>query len=114
MDKSLRNKLKDQYINRTVIGGVYCIKCDGNDRVWIKSTKDMTGQKNKFKFSISTNSCPEPSMCAEWKKYGAESFSLTVLEEIKKGETQTQREFIDDIDALFEMWLEKQQQEDLK
>lgn len=114
MDKLSKKELKEQYKSRTVIGGVYCIKCNSNGRKWIKSTMDMTGQKNRFDFSVSINSCLEPSMRLEWKQYGPKSFSFVILEEIKKGEIQTEREFADDVDTLLEMWVEKQQQKDLK
>lgn len=114
MDKNSRKKLKEQYKNRRAIGGVYCIKCSGNGRMLIKSTKDMEGQKNRFKFSLSMNLCPEPVLSTEWNKYGANSFSFIILEEIKKGETQTDSEFSDDIDVLLEMWLEKQEINKLK
>lgn len=114
MDKLSKKELKEQYKSRTVIGGVYCIKCNSNGRQWIKSTMDMKGQKNRFDFSVSVNSCLEPSMRLDWSQYGAKSFSFIILEEIKKGETQTEREFADDVEALLEMWVEKQQQEDLK
>lgn len=109
MEKFSKRELKEQYKNRAVIGGVYCIKCNGNGRTWIKSTKNMTGQKNRIEFSISANSCPEPDMFREWEQYGAESFSFIILEEIKKGETQTEREFTNDINLLYDMWIEKQQ-----
>ena len=47
-------------------------------------------------------------MNLEWKQYGANSFSFTVLEEINKGETQTDQEFAEDIRTLYDMWMEKQ------
>lgn len=114
MDKLSKKELKEQYKSRAVIGGIYCIKCNSNERQWIKSTMDMKGQKNRFDFSVSVNSCLEPSMRLDWSQYGAKSFSFIILEEIKKGETQTEREFAADVEALLEMWVEKQQQEDLK
>lgn len=107
MDKLSKKELKEQYKNRTVIGGVYCIKCNSNNRQLIKSTMDMTGQKNRFDFSVSVNSCLEPSMRLEWAQYGAESFSFQILEEIKKGETQTEKQFANDVEALLEIWIEK-------
>lgn len=110
-EKFSKKVLKEQYKNREVIGGVYGIKCNGNGRMWIKSTKDMAGQKNKLAFSISVNSCPEPGMLAEWDQYGSKSFSFIILEEMKKKDTQTDREFTNDIHLLLEMWIEKQQQE---
>ncbi|SHO45085.1 GIY-YIG nuclease family protein [Anaerocolumna xylanovorans] len=114
MENFSKKEIKEQYKNRIVIGGVYCIKCNGNGRTWIKSTKDITGQINKLNFFVSTNSCPEPGMYSEWNQYGANSFSFTILEEIKKGETQTDREFAEDICVLYDMWMEKQQQESVE
>lgn len=111
MESLSKKELKEHYKNRNVVGGVYCIKCNENGRTWLKSTKDLEGQKNRFQFFVSTNTCPEPSMLTEWKQYGANSFSLVILEELKKGDTQSEREFADDISVLLEMWLEKQQQD---
>lgn len=111
MESLSKKELKEHYKNRSVVGGVYCIKCNGNGRTWLKSTKDLEGQKNRFQFFVSTNTCPEPSMLADWKQYGANSFSIVILEELKKGDTQSDREFADDISVLLDMWLEKQQQE---
>lgn len=108
MENLIKKDMKEQYKNRKVTGGVYCIKCNGNNRVWMKSTKDIAGQINKFEFFVSTNFCPEPSMHAEWKQYGAKSFSFEVLEELEKGETQSDKEFADDIRILYDMWIENQ------
>jgi len=108
MEKCSKKDLKDQYKNRIVIGGVYGIKCNGSGRMWIKSTKDIAGQRNRFDFFVSTNSCPEPGMYSDWNQYGANSFSFVILEKLEKGETQTDKEFIDDLRILYDIWLEKQ------
>ncbi|MEA4921160.1 MAG: GIY-YIG nuclease family protein [Clostridiaceae bacterium] len=100
--------LKNLYKDRVVTGGIFCIKCQASGRTWVKSTRDLNGQLSRFQFAISTNFCPEPGMREEWAKYGAESFSFTVLDEIEKGKTQTDKEFADDVDALLEIWREKQ------
>jgi hypothetical protein len=105
-----KKELKNRYKNRVVIGGIYCITCKGNGRTWIKTTRDMRSQLSQFQFAMSTNSCPQPGMYEEWSKYGAEAFSFTVLEEIQKGEKQTDSEFLEDIHTLLEMWHEKQEQ----
>lgn len=110
MEKQSKREIKEQYKNRAVIGGVYCITCTGSGRSWIKSTKDLTGQLNKFNFFTSTDLCPEPGMNADWKQYGAGAFTFDVLEQLEKGETQTDKEFADDIRTMYEMLLEKQHQ----
>ena len=107
MNSERKKALKDAYKSKPVIGGVCCIRCSGNHRTYLQATVDTESLKNRFNFAISTRSCPDPSLRSEWVKYGADSFTFTVLEEIKKGENQTDKEFSDDINVLYEMWLEK-------
>lgn len=107
MDTLRKKDLKNAYQAKPAIGGVYSIQCSGNRRVWIKSTLNMAGQQNKFAFSISIHSCPDPGMRKEWIQYGEQSFSFAVLETLQKKETQTEAEFAEDISVLHTLWLEK-------
>ncbi|WP_077611243.1 GIY-YIG nuclease family protein [Clostridium sp. Marseille-P2415] len=107
MEKLTKKALKEQYKNRVLIGGVYCIKCNGNINLWIRATTDMQGSQNRFAFSVSTDFCPETCMIEAWNQFGASAFSFEILEEIQKKETQTEREFSDDVNTLLEIWTEK-------
>jgi hypothetical protein len=55
------------------------------------TARDLKGQANKYRFAVSTGSCPEPGMRAEWCQYGADSFSFTVLEALEKKENPNRR-----------------------
>jgi hypothetical protein len=46
-------------------------------------------------------------MIREWQAYGPEAFSFEVLEEVKREEDQTEKEFMEDIQVLLEIWHEK-------
>lgn len=113
MDKDKRKELQNAYKNRTVTGGVYCIRCSGNQRVWLRSTTDIEGMRNRVLFSLKMKGAPEPAMLSECNEYGWDSFSFTVLEELKKGDIQTDKEFADDVAALLEVWLEKYERGEL-
>lgn len=84
MSKLSKKDLKEQYKNRVITGGVYCVKCRNTDYYWTRSTTDMQGAKNRFAFSVSINSCPEPCMVNAWKQFGAAAFSFEILAELKK------------------------------
>lgn len=110
MEKLSKKALKEQYKNRAIIGGIYCIKCSGNNAIWLRKTTDMKGAENRFGFSVSINSYPEACMREAWKMYGAAAFSFEILEEIQKEDSQTQPEFLEDINILLALWTEKQKE----
>jgi hypothetical protein len=107
MDSAKKKQLISAYKEKPAVGGIYSIQCGGNRRALIRATANLAGQENRFSFAISTNSCPEPAMRAEWNEYGAKSFSFTILDRLERKEAQTEREFAEDLDVLLQIWLEK-------
>jgi hypothetical protein len=63
--------------------------------------------RNRFEFSRTTGSAVSLRLQQDWNAHGPESFTFEVLEELKKGETQTPQEYASDLKTLKEMWLEK-------
>lgn len=100
MDKK---ELREQYKNRIVIGGIYAIKNTVNGKIFLDSTTDLKGSRNRFEFFGS----PNPKMTADWSAQKGEGFIFEVLEELQKSETQTDKEFKDDLKLLLEIWAEK-------
>lgn len=107
MDKERKKELLLEYKERKVVGGVYIIENTVTGKVLLESAIDINGSKNKFDFSIQTNSCTSMRLQKDWKEYGAGSFEFKVLEEIEKKAEQTTKEFKEDVKTLEEMWLEK-------
>lgn len=102
-----KKALKETYKTREIIGGIYKISCTESGEFWIRSAKELDKIQNRFEFYLKTNNHPEPVMRKAWETYGGETFKFEVLEELKKKETQTDRDFKEDIKTLLEMWLEK-------
>ena len=112
MNADRKKELRDAYKAKPAIGGVCCIRCGGNQRACLQATRNIEGLRHRFDFAMATGTCPDPTLRGEWERYGAESFTFTVLDELKKSETQTDKEFAADVDALYEIWLAKSQNGD--
>jgi hypothetical protein len=107
MDKQNRKELLTEYKTRKVTGGIYSIKNTVTGKFLLLNTVNLQGSKNRFDFSQKMGGCENLKLAADWKEYGSGAFILEVLEEIDKGDSQTQEEFKDDIKLLYSMWLEK-------
>ena len=108
-----RKELIARYKEREVIGGVYAIKNMLRSKLLLQATVDLNGSKNRFEFAQSTGSCIETKLQKDWSRQNGEHFVFEVLETLKKGETQTAKEFEEDVNTLLEMWQEKYNEEEL-
>jgi hypothetical protein len=102
-----------RYKEREIVGGVYAITNTLNNKVFLEATTDLHKSKNRFDFSKETGSCVHGKLQRDWDAQGGEQFEFEVLDELKKGETQTTEEFKDDIGTLKKMWLDKMAGRDL-
>ena len=107
MKNQNRKQLLEAYKERKIVGGICAIKNTANGKMFLSGVTDLQGSKNRFEFSQATGSCVDFKLQKDWDKFGKEVFIFEVLEELEKGETQTSKEFSDDIKTLKEMWLEK-------
>ena len=106
MDKK---ELINQYKFRVQIGGVYVIKNLTLNKWYVDATTDLEASKNRFKFFGSTQMNVE----RDYKTQNGKGFVFEVLEELKKGENQTDNEFKDDLTVLKDIWLEKLKDQNL-
>lgn len=102
-----KKEYKEQYAQLAHVGGIYRITCNANLHQWILSATNLKGAQNRFAFCVATDSCPELFMQKDWSCYHASSFSFEILEEVEQTDTQTNKEFANDIHSLLELWREK-------
>ena len=108
-----KKELQAQYKEREIIGGIIAIRNTLNNKMLLEATINLQGSKNRFDFSQKTGSCIHMKLQDDWNKQSSDQFVFEVLEELKKGDTQTEKEFKADIDILMEIWLEKMSDNDL-
>ena len=102
-----------QYKKREIIGGVYAIRNALSGKLLLGVATDLQGSQNRFAFAQKTGSCVDMKLRSDWDRQGGGQFAFEVLEELRKGETQTDKEFKADLDILKEMWLDKLSGRDL-
>ena len=112
-DNKTKKEILAKYKEREIIGGVYAIKNILNNKMLLEAAADLQASKNRFEFSQQTGSCVYVKLQNDWNKQGSGQFVFEVMEELKKGETQTVEEFKADIDTLKKIWIDKLSDEDL-
>lgn len=113
MEKQNKKEKLAEYKERKITGGIYVIENTASGKSLLMSSPDLQGCKNRFMFSQKTNSCVDMKLQKDWETFGAGAFQLKVLEELEKKDTQTSKEFSEDIKMLHELYLEKLNPEEM-
>jgi len=100
MDKK---EIINQYKNRKQTGGVFAIKNTLSGKWYVDSAPDTEAAKNRFEFMGDSFI----KIANDYKSQKGEGFVFEVLDELQKGDSQTDKEFQDDLSMLKSIWLEK-------
>lgn len=106
MEKQAKKELIATYKERKITGGIFAIKDNRNNKLYLQYGADLKSCRNKFDFSKQIG-CSYYPLQKDWDHFGAGAFSFEILEELEKKEAQTPKEFKEDLEALLEMWQEK-------
>ncbi len=102
-----RRELVNEYKQRKISGGVYRIMNSTNSRFMLGNGTDLPALRNRFDFSVETNSCTYHQLRKDWAEYGAAAFSFEILEELEMKDDQTPQQFRADLKELQAIWQEK-------
>jgi hypothetical protein len=95
-----RKEINDEYKSRKLCGGVYTITNSVNGKYLLGYAADLKSIQNRFQFTITSGSSVHPKLQKDWEEYGAQVFSLEVLEELEQKPDQSQAEFMEDLKTL--------------
>ena len=101
------------YKQRAQIGGIYAVTNTQTGKSLVLASADIGGIRKRYEFAEATGGCFHPKLQQDVNRFGAGAFSFAVLEEMEKKNTQTDREFAEDLEVLLTMWLEKYDPEKL-
>lgn len=112
-EKETKKKLITGYKERIQTGGVYIIRNNKNNKIFLDCSADIGAISNRFEFSKQMNFCVNAKLKKDWDAFGGGAFSLEVLETLEKNETQTAKSFSEDLSLLKDLWFEKLNKEDI-
>lgn len=95
------------YKQRKQIGGVYAVTNKATGKALVLASAEIGGIQKRYEFAEATGGCFHPKLQQDANRFGNGAFSFAVLETIERKDTQTDREFAEDLDVLLSMWLEK-------
>jgi hypothetical protein len=106
--KEDKKQLKKNYRQRARRMGVFLIRNNLSDKVFLGSGLDLHGVINRHKFQLSREIHPNKSLQADWVKLGSDNFSFEIVDEL------TPREDVDldhrkELTFLEDLWLERLQ-----
>ena len=95
-----RKEINNVYKARKLYGGVYTITNTLNGKYLIGYSANLKSIQNRFQFALTTGSIFHPKLQKDWEEFGAQVFTLEVLEELEQKPDQSQADFIDDLKTL--------------
>jgi hypothetical protein len=95
------------YKQRAQIGGIYAVTNAQTGKSLVLASADIGGIRKRYEFSVLTGGCFHPKLQQDVDRFGSGVFSFAVLEELEKKSTQTDGEFMEDLEVLLSLWLEK-------
>jgi hypothetical protein len=75
-----RKEMKEEYKNMTFSMGVFQIKNNSNGKIFIGSSLDLKAIWHAQKFQLDIGMHRNAALQKDWKEYGSENFSYSIIE----------------------------------
>ena len=106
--KENKKQLKKDYLRSPRPMGVFLIRNNQSDKVFLGSSLDLRGAINRHKFQLQNRTHPNKSLQADWDQFGSNGFAFEIVDEIAPREGK-ESDYRKELDFLEELWLEKLQ-----
>jgi hypothetical protein len=99
-----RKSLINEYKQSPSVGGVYMVTNTRSGRYLLDFAANIQSKQNAFNFMISTGSCMDYRLKADWEQFGSTAFAFEILETLEKKKEQAPAEFSEDLKTLAQLW----------
>lgn len=106
--KEDNKRLKQNYQQNPPALGVFLIRNNRSDRVFLAAGVNLHGLINRYKFQLQHGSHPNKSLQADWNELGSDNFAFEIVDEITPPNDpafDARAELV----VLEDLWLEKLQ-----
>lgn len=86
--------------------GVFQIRNNANDKIFVDSSVNVPGKINRHRFQLNAGVHPTKSLQTDWNEFGEVEFEFEVLEDVTPREDPNYN-YAADLEFLEDLWLEK-------
>ncbi len=101
-----KKQLKKQYQQTPRPMGVFLIRNNINDKVFLGVSLNLPGIINRHKFQLKNGVHPNKALQADWNKLGSVNFAFEVVDELTSG-NEASRDYRKELELLEKLWLEQ-------
>jgi hypothetical protein len=106
--KADNKRLKKAYQQAARPLGVFLIRNNLNDKVFLATGLDLPGIINRHKFDLKHGSHKNKQLQADWNQLGSENFAFEIVDELTPREG-VELNYRKELESLEDLWLEKLQ-----
>ncbi|MFA6549944.1 MAG: GIY-YIG nuclease family protein [Candidatus Gracilibacteria bacterium] len=103
-----RKEIIRQYKQTIQPMGIYQIRNLSNDKIFIDSSKNLNGAKNRFRFQLELGRHINSSLQDEYTAFGKDKFVFEIVDQLSPKEDLTY-DYTKDLETLKSLWMEKLQ-----
>ena len=101
-------RLKKDYQQTPRPMGVFLIRNNRSDKVFLGAGLDLRGAINRHKFQLKNGNHPNKQLQADWNKQGSDDFALEIVDELTPS-TDLKMNYSAELAFMEKLWLEKLQ-----
>jgi hypothetical protein len=109
-----KKELKEQYRQMKPQMGIFIIRSRTSKKYFIEGTQNLKGRVNSNRFKLDAGSHQNRELQKEWQDFGAENFTIEILENLEYDKNESKTDYREDLALLQMIWEEKLSQDGLE